>query len=94
MCKRLSDDKIQMDRYVINVPYDTPDGAGPEQGGVVTLGPQTYSNGVVTCRFNLSNFNAQSMLHLNNPKKLSQSGDYYPLFAVGLLDNSSKSSLK
>ena len=94
MCKRPANDQIQMDRYVINVPYDTPDDAGPAQGGVVTVGKHTYSNGVVTCRFNLSNFNTQSMLHLSNPQKLSQSGNYYPLFAVGLLDDSSKSSLK
>jgi hypothetical protein len=90
MCKRLADNSIVLNRYINPGGHEHPQHAGSEDGGVLTLGPQTFSQGVVTCQFNLSNFASQP---LGLPKALlplTQTGSYYPLFAVGVLLNTSK----
>jgi len=89
MCKRLSNDTIVLNRYINPNNHEAPKSAGSDQGGVLTFGQQTYFNGVVTCQFTLSNFTAaKSQLKDLNP--LSQSGNYHPLFAIGLLYDNGK----
>ena len=92
MCKRLSNDTIVLGRYINPGDYEhsNPVPAGSEQGGILTLGGQTFADGVVTCRFTLSNFTTQTSLHLKALRPLLPSGSYHPLFATGPLDNNGK----
>ncbi len=90
MCQRLANDTIVIKRYINPGDHDPPVSAGSEDGGFFTSGPSQNNNGVITCQFNLSNFTTQTFGKLKNPLPLSQSGNYYPLFAVGLLDSSGK----
>jgi hypothetical protein len=70
--------------------HDEPKPAGSEQGGVLTLGPQSLTNGVVTCQFTLSNFTTQASSQTNDLNPLSQTGNYHPIFAIGKLDGTGK----
>jgi hypothetical protein len=90
MCKRLANDTIVLNRYMNPGGHEHPQHAGPEEGGVLTLGAQTLVDGVATCQFNLSNFMNQNSVQLKALRPLSQTGSYYPLFAVGVLLNTSK----
>ncbi len=90
MCQRLANDTIVIKRYINPGDHQDPEPAGSEDGGFFTSGPSQYINGVITCQFTLSNFTTQTFGKLKNPLPLSQSGNYYPLFAVGLLDSSGK----
>ena len=87
MCKRLTNDTVTLDRYINPKGHEDPKPAGSEQGGVLTLGPQSLTNGVVTCQFTLSNFTTQTWSEANDLNPLSQSGSYHPIFAIGKLDS-------
>jgi hypothetical protein len=88
MCKRLSNDTVVLNRYINpgGDPNTAPVPAGSEKGGILTLGQQTFTDGVVTCRFSLSNFTTQGSSQLKDLRPLSPSGSYHPLFAIGPLD--------
>ena len=90
MCKRLSNDTIVLNRYTNPGGHQYPQPAGIEQGGVLAPGQQTYSDGVVTCQFNLSGFTTETLDQLKTLRPLSQLGNYYPIFALGSLDEDSK----
>lgn len=60
--------------------------AGPDDGGIFTPLPSKYKDGVVTCHFVLSDFAPATMRQPNVLNPLSQSGQYHPIFAVGLLN--------
>ena len=92
MCKRLANDTIVLNRYMNPGGHQHPQHAGSEEGGTLTLGPQTLVDGVVTCQFNLSNFQNGNSLRVKDLNPLTQTGAYYPLFAVGVLLNTSKST--
>jgi hypothetical protein len=79
-----------MNRYINPGDYDPPQSAGSEQGGVFTRLRSEMTNGVITCQFSLSNFTTQTFKQVGDLRPLSQSGNYYPLFAIGPLDSSSK----
>ncbi|CAF1078099.1 unnamed protein product [Adineta steineri] len=91
MCKRYADDTIVINRYVNPNKHEEPEPAGSEDGGVFTPGKQEFNEGIVICRFSLSNFTSQISGQLQEVKPLSQSNKYYPIFAVGLLDEYRKS---
>jgi hypothetical protein len=86
MCKRLSNDTIVLNRYINPKDHDYPKPADSSAGGVLTISQQTFTNGVVTCQFTLSNFTTEKSSQLNDLNPLSQSRSYHPLFAIGLLD--------
>ncbi|CAF0735095.1 unnamed protein product [Adineta steineri] len=86
MCKRYADDTIVINRYVNPNKHEEPEPAGSEDGGVLTPGKQEFNEGIVICRFSLSNFTSQTSGQLQEVKPLSQSNKYYPIFAVGFLD--------
>ncbi|UJR36510.1 hypothetical protein I4U23_029231 [Adineta vaga] len=86
ICKRLSNDTIVINRYVNPEDHDPPEPAGSEQGGIFTPGLQLFKEGVVTCQFNLSNFTTQTFGQLKTLDPLSQSRQYHPLIAIGVLD--------
>lgn len=91
ICKRLPNDTIIINRYINPEYHHVPVPAGSEQGGLFMPGAQLYQDGVVTCQFNLSNFNnTEKLKQLKQLRPLSQSGSYYPLLAVGPLDINSK----
>ena len=90
MCKRLPNNTILLHRYRNPSGHHYPDAVGDEDGGVLSLGQQIYSNGAITCQFTLSNFTIQRSPQLNALTPLSQSGAYYPLFAIGSLDEDCK----
>jgi len=87
ICKRLSNDTIDINRYINPGDYNPPKPAGSEQGGVFTPLPSQFTDGVVICQFNLSNFPTQPFKQIQALRPLSQSGDYYPIIAVGPLDS-------
>lgn len=87
MCKRLWNDTIIVERYINPSDHDHPEHADSELGGLFTPGVQQFNNGVVTCRFTLSDFSPQSFRALKDIELLSQSTNYYPLFAIGILMN-------
>ena len=91
MCKRLSNDTIVLTRYINPHDDDPPQPAGPDDGGLFTPLPSTFVDGIVTCQFSLSNFTSQTFTQPQVLNPLSQSGDYYPIFAVGKLDGDSNS---
>lgn len=68
--------------------------AGSEQGGVFTPLPSKFIDGVVTCKFVLSDFPPETSEQPNALQPLSQSGHYHPIFAVGLLNATGMSFLK
>ena len=86
MCKRFADDTIAIQRFVNPGNHQHPAPAGSEQGGVFTPLPSKFADGVVTCQFLLSNFASQSVEQPNTLRPLSQSGQYYPIFATGLVN--------
>jgi hypothetical protein len=90
MCKRCANDTIVINRYINPHQHERPQPAGPDQGGLLTPGPSQLVDGAVICQFNLSNFATQTFGQVNELKPLSQSGNYHPIFAVGLLGNESK----
>ena len=90
MCKRLANDTIVINRYINPGDHDHPEPAGSEDGGVFTPDEQQFNNGVVVCRFHLSNFTTQTFGQLKAIQSLSQSIKYHPLFAVGMLNENSK----
>jgi hypothetical protein len=90
MCKRLADGSVVIQRYINPHHHDDPEPAGSEQGGVLTPGQQQFSDGVVTCLFNLSNFTTHASEQIEKILPLSQSTNYHPLFAVGKLDSDSE----
>ncbi|CAF1267253.1 unnamed protein product [Rotaria sordida] len=87
MCKRFANDTIVIQRFINPRKHTPPVPAGSEQGGIFIPLPGKFIDGVVTCQFTLSNFTSQRVKQLNTLKPLSQSGKYYPLFAVGLLNS-------
>ena len=91
MCKRLSNDTIIINRYVNPHDDDPSQPAGPEDGGLFKPLPSTFVDGIITCRFTLSNFTSQTLTQPQVLNPLSQSREYYPIFAVGELDANSKS---
>ncbi len=90
MCQRLANDTIVIQQYVNPGDHQDPEPPESQDGGVFTPGLSQYINGVVICQFNLSNFTTQTFGKLKDLRPLSQSGNYYPLFAVGLLDSDGK----
>jgi len=48
--------------------------------------PSTFSDGIVTCQFTLSNFTSQTLIQPQALNPLSLSEKYHPIFAVGKLD--------
>jgi hypothetical protein len=91
MCKRLANDTIVVHRYINPGKHNSPEPAGSEQGGVLTPGQQQFNEGLVICQFNLSGFNTQTSSLLKDLRPLSQSAQYYPLIAIGMLDENSES---
>jgi hypothetical protein len=91
MCKRLANNTVVINRYVNPEDHEPPQRAGSEQGGTLTPIQQQFSDGVVTCQFNLSNFATQTLGQLKDLDPLSQSTPYHPVFAVGALNSTSKS---
>ena len=81
------DDEIVVNRYINPGEHQRPQHAGSEQGGVVIPLPSKYQDGIVTCQFNLSNFSSFLQSELNTLRPLSQSEQYYPIFAVGILNS-------
>jgi hypothetical protein len=94
MCKRFADDKISIERYMNPGNHSHPEPAGSEQGGVLTPLPSLFVDGIVTCRFILSDFATQKKKQPNTLRPLSQSGMYHPIFAVGVLNSTGKFFLK
>jgi len=90
ICKRLPNGEIVINRYVNPGNYTPPQPAGSEQGGVFTPLPSQFTDGIVTCQFNLSNFATQPFKQVGVLKPLTQSGNYYPIIAVGPLDAESE----
>ena len=90
MCKRLSNDTVIINRYVNPHENNSPQPAGSEDGGLFTPLPSTFVDGIVTCQFSLSNFTSQTLTQPQVLNPLSQSGEYYPIFAVGKLYANSK----
>ena len=93
MCKRFADDKIAVQRFINPMNHSHPVPAGSEQGGVFTPLPSQFVDGIVTCKFILSDFAPETREQPNALKPLSQSGSYHPIFAVGLLNATGKSFL-
>jgi hypothetical protein len=91
MCKRLANNTVVINRYINPEDHKHPQPAGSEQGGTLTPIQQQFSDGVVICQFNLSNFTTQTFGQLKDLNPLSQSTLYHPLFAVGALNSTSKS---
>lgn len=91
MCKRFADDKIAIERFVNIGNHTPPAPAGSEQGGVFTPLPSKFTDGNVTCQFVLSDFASETVKQLGVLRPLSQSGQYHPLFAVGVLNATGKS---
>jgi hypothetical protein len=77
-------------RYINPSGHQYPEQADIDAGGQLTPIEQRYHNDVVICRFNLSNFTTIAFNDVDSVRPLSQSVDYYPLFAVGFLDTDSK----
>ena len=90
ICKRLSGNNITLERYINPGKHNKSMHAGSEQGGELINGALTFNDGIVTCQFVLSNFTSESFEQVGTLNPLSQSGSYYPLFAVGSLDGNSK----
>ncbi|CAF1289600.1 unnamed protein product [Adineta ricciae] len=86
MCKRLANDEIIINRYVNPGDHDPPERPQPDAGGVFTPGQQQFTDGVVVCRFTLSNFATQILKQVQTLEPLSQSRQYHPLIAMGVLD--------
>ncbi|UJR19578.1 hypothetical protein I4U23_022713 [Adineta vaga] len=87
MCKRFANDTISIGRFVNPQDHHPPVPAGSEQGGVFTPLPSKFMDGIVTCQFNLSNFTRKTAKISDKLRPLSQSGQYHPLFAVGMLNS-------
>jgi hypothetical protein len=94
MCKRLPNDTVVINRYANPGNHTPPQPAGIEQGGLFTPLASQFSDGIVTCQFSLSNFTSQTLTQPEVLNPLSQSGAYHPIFAVGKLDDNSKSFFK
>jgi hypothetical protein len=90
MCKGVPGDRIIIERYKNPHKHEEPLPAGEKAGGDLTPGQQTFVDGVVSCRFNLSNFVNQTSEKVNELSPLSQAGSYYSLFAVGPLQYDGK----
>jgi len=88
ICRRLSNDTVDVNRYINPRGHSRPVPAGSEQGGVFTVESQGIENGVVFCQFTLSNFSLNDDEKSTAIQPLSQSTPYYPLFAIGQLDAS------
>ncbi|CAF1234618.1 unnamed protein product [Adineta ricciae] len=86
MCKRLANNEIVINRYVNPGDHDPPEPPQPDAGGVFTPGQQQFTDGVVICRFTLSNFIAQTLKQVRTLEPLSQFRQYHPLIAIGVLD--------
>lgn len=87
MCKRFADDTIAIQRFMNPGDHHPPVPAGSEQGGTFTPLPSKFVDGIITCQYNLSNFDTQNMERYDTLRPLSQSGKYHPLFAVGILNS-------
>ena len=90
MCKRFAEDKIAVERFINPLNHSRPVPAGSEQGGVFTPLPSQFVDGIVTCQFILSDFAPQNVKQPNALRPLSQSGQYHPIFAVGLLNSTGR----
>ena len=91
MCKLLGNNTVVLQRYLNPHHHNEPKPAGSEDGGTLSVGQQQYKDGVVTSQFNLSNFKNSPFASLQDIPVLSQSEKYHPVFAVGQLDDNSKS---
>ncbi len=91
ICKRFADNRIAIQRFVNPGGHQHPAPAGSEQGGVFTPLPSVFIDGIVTCQFTLSSFASETVEQPNTLRPLSQSGQYYPIFATGLLNSTGKS---
>ncbi|CAF3874465.1 unnamed protein product [Rotaria sp. Silwood2] len=90
VCKRLSTDKISVDRLA------NPRGTSPpvlastmsNLGGTLTSTSLKFDSGVAYCEFTLSNFSGSKRRRRRDISPLSQSTTYIPLIAIGDLDSS------
>ena len=94
MCKRFDNDKVAIQRFINPMNHSHPVPAASEQGGVFTPLPSQFIDGIVTCKFALSDFPPETREQPNALRPLSQSGNYHPIFAVGLLNATGMSFLK
>lgn len=94
MCKRLPNDTVVINRYANPGNHTRPQPAGIEHGGLFLPLTSQFLDGIVTCQFTLSNFTSQTLTQPAVLNPLSQSGKYHPIFAVGKLDDNSKSFFK
>jgi len=91
MCKRFANDTVTIQRFV-NIGFHVPPmPAGSEQGGVFTPLPSKLMNGNVICQFVLSDFAPETVEQLGVVKPLTQSGNYHPIFAVGVVNATGRS---
>lgn len=79
-----------MKRYINPYHHRYPLPAGSEQGGELDVLTAKYADGVVTVVFSLSHFNTTQEA-LGDLIPLSQTGTFFPIAAVGTLDDDSKS---
>lgn len=79
-----------MKRYINPYHHRYPLPAGSEQGGDLNVLSAKYADGVVTVLFTLSNFKT-TQESLGDLIPLSQTGTFFPIAAVGGLDDDSKS---
>ncbi|CAF1516186.1 unnamed protein product, partial [Didymodactylos carnosus] len=89
VCEHLSNNTIDMKRKINPGGYVIPLDAPTNSGGTFTITQTKFENSVVTCEFILSNFitNEQGNNGQSTIPTLSQTVQYYPLIAIGYLDN-------
>jgi len=90
ICKRLADNKVIINRYINPEGHHHPEPAGSDEGGIFTPGQLLFTEGVVSCSFNLSNFTSTASRQLTAIKPLTQSAQYNPIFAAGVLNDNCK----
>ncbi|CAF3708572.1 unnamed protein product [Rotaria sp. Silwood1] len=91
VCQRLSDDTIQLQRFINpnGHSYPTLMTADSNLGGIFQIKRIALNNGVAYCEFTLSNFiNTVDRRKKRSVSLLSQSTQYIVLVAIGSLDSS------
>ncbi|CAF3678331.1 unnamed protein product [Rotaria sp. Silwood1] len=91
VCQRLSDDTIQLQRFINpnGHSYPTLMTADSNLGGIFQIKRIALNNGVAYCEFTLSNFiNTADRRKKRSVSLLSQSTQYIVLVAIGSLDSS------
>ncbi|CAF1556880.1 unnamed protein product [Didymodactylos carnosus] len=93
VCQYLADNSAIVKRMYNPDGHTPPRDAETADGGAFANATGRVENGLVTCEFSLSSFSSRHKRQ-DTAKVLSQTTQYYPLFAVGVLDNNSKYELQ